>query len=115
MCTCGVSHRPVDTLVKIMAVVNNNSLSLMLPDASEAQYGLGVYPIASMFNHRYYLSGRWCCCSLSDLGGAYRTLGSCVPNTAFMNDGPRLCYRAIEPIQPGDEITVPYLDLYQPR
>jgi SET domain len=40
---------------------------------------------------------------------------SCDPNAFYVNSGTRLWYRAVRPIAAGEEITIPYIDLLQPR
>jgi hypothetical protein len=58
---------------------------------SNSVVGLGVFVCASMLNH------------------------SCYPNSFFSADGRSLRVRTIRPIAAGEEITVPYIDLLQPR
>jgi hypothetical protein len=58
---------------------------------SNCVVGLGLFTCASMINH------------------------SCYPNSFFSADGHSLLVRTIRPIATGEEITVPYIDLLQPR
>ncbi len=46
---------------------------------------------------------------------SYRHCFSCIPNCIFTNDGSVTTYRAIRPIQKGEEMCVAYVDLYQSR
>ena len=53
--------------------------------------GLGLYPLGSLLNH------------------------SCEANAVQCFDGRHMQLRIIRPVQPGDELTVPYMDLAMTR
>ncbi|KAI7897657.1 uncharacterized protein BX663DRAFT_533712 [Cokeromyces recurvatus] len=73
-----------EELVHYLNVFRSNNFSIT--DVELFAIGEGTYPIASLFNH------------------------SCHPNAVVMFEGALACIRAIEDIQPGTEITIPYID-----
>jgi hypothetical protein len=72
--------------------VNTNSHGLSYTTGPpDRQFGLGLFPLCAIFNH------------------------SCYPNVVFLNEGNRLVFRVIRPVQKGEELTVNYVGLYQGR
>ena len=53
--------------------------------------GVGIYPLAAMVNH------------------------SCEPNACQVFRGQRILFKAVRDLAPGDEITISYVDVAQPR
>ncbi|CAO3597849.1 unnamed protein product [Absidia cylindrospora] len=83
---CGISH---DDLVRFQSQSQCNAISVQ--DEHLFVVGEGIYPVASFFNH------------------------SCRPNAAAVFDGALLMIKAIEPISPGEEITLAYIDIGRSR
>jgi hypothetical protein len=79
-------------LVQVCCRINGNAHGVYDNyGGSNCVVGLGLFTCASMINH------------------------SCYPNSFFSADGHSLLVRTIRPIAAGEEITVPYIDLLQPR
>ncbi|ORZ13732.1 hypothetical protein BCR42DRAFT_418955 [Absidia repens] len=83
---CGISHAD---LVRFQSQSQCNAISVQ--DEHLFVVGEGLYPVASFFNH------------------------SCRPNAAAVFDGALLMIKAIEPIYPGEEITLAYIDIGRSR
>jgi hypothetical protein len=77
-------------IMRIAAVINANSHSLCRQDEPSKIWGVGLYPLCSMFNH------------------------SCFPNMQYCSMGSDLCYRLLRDVAPGEELTVNYSALYAP-
>lgn len=75
-------------MVELWCQFSCNSYAVM--DSELVSAGVGVYPLTSMINH------------------------SCYPNCAMIFDGSTITVRCIRPIQPGEEVTVSYLDVCLP-
>lgn len=84
-------HYGIDqtTLVRLQSQFQCNGMSVH--DEHLFVVGEGIYPVASFFNH------------------------SCRPNAAAVFDGSLLLIKAIEPIGPGEEITLAYIDIGRSR
>lgn len=78
-----------DNIIDFLFSVNSNSHGLSLPN--QAQYGLGLFPLCSIFNH------------------------SCYPNCLYVNEGKQLVFRCTRAIKKGEELSVNYVSLYQSR
>ena len=79
-------------LVSLCCRINSNSHSIFDNySSSNGVVGLGLFPTTSILNH------------------------SCFPNCFFSGMGERMVVRSLRHIAPGEELTVPYIDLYQPR
>jgi|LauGreDrversion2_3_1035106.scaffolds.fasta_scaffold18437_1 hypothetical protein len=80
---------PVSKLARLISQAQRNLHGIV--DLEGHNLGHGLYPIASFFNH------------------------SCWPNAVVSFSGQTLVVRAIQDIQPGEEVTIAYTELYCPR
>lgn len=89
----GLRLPDLQTLCCLCARINNNAHALFDNySSSNRTIGLGLFPITSILNH------------------------SCAPNAIFSpSECGRMMVRALRPIKSGEEITVPYVDLFQNR
>lgn len=79
-------------LVSLCCRINSNSHGIFDNySSSNAVVGLGLFPTTSILNH------------------------SCVPNCFYSGMGGRMVVRTLRDIAAGEELCVPYIDLYQPR
>ncbi|ORZ37168.1 hypothetical protein BCR44DRAFT_50545 [Catenaria anguillulae PL171] len=80
--------------MKFLGQLNNNGITILPHSTSIDPVGLGLYPLTSLINH------------------------SCTPNAVafFHPSHPRqLHLRCLQPISPGNEITINYVDVCQPE
>ena len=81
----------VAQIVFIASIINANSHSLTRQDDPSKIWGVGLFPVSSLFNH------------------------SCYPNMQFCSEGNVLTYRLLRPVAKGEELTINYTALYQSR
>lgn len=86
---CRIGHAAA---VRLLGQLCLNCHELTEPGGYEREIGLGVFPPLSSFNH------------------------SCAPNVHMhAGAGGVLCARLVKPVSAGDELTICYIDPYQPR
>lgn len=80
----------VDNLIDMCCIINTNIYGM---EDGEQAVGIGMYVHLLLINH------------------------SCSPNTTFsvLPNSPKMYCRAMRDIKKGEEITLSYIDLYQPR
>ena len=82
---------PPDIFITWASQINSNSHGLHRSSHSNASFGLGLFPLSSIFNH------------------------SCLPNCTYTNEGPQLELRLLRAVREGEELCVNYTELYAAR
>ena len=85
------SQLTTEQILFFMSIINANSHSLSRQDDPSKIFGVGLFPLSSLFNH------------------------SCYPNVQFCSENNNLIYRLMRPVKEGEELTVNYTALYQSR
>ncbi|BDA42915.1 probable histone-lysine N-methyltransferase Smyd1 at C-terminar half [Coccomyxa sp. Obi] len=75
----------------LAAIINNNAHGVGAANSANTDSALGLYPALSMLNH------------------------SCLPNCVFASCGTDMQVRAIRPVAAGEQLTVAYINLMEPR
>ena len=83
------ARMPVAKLARLISQAKRNVHAIV--DVEGHNLGHGLYPVASFFNH------------------------SCWPNAVVSFQGQTLVVRALRDIQPAEEVTIAYAELYCPR
>ncbi|KAK8805595.1 hypothetical protein WA158_002251 [Blastocystis sp. Blastoise] len=78
----------IENMIKLLLRMSSNVFTTLTDDLNIT--GIGIYPVASLFNH------------------------SCIPNCAVTFDHNMICIRAMKTIQKGEELTISYIDEHQP-
>lgn len=80
----------IDSIISLCCTINTN---IYLMEDGEQAVGIGLYTHMLLMNH------------------------SCIPNTTFsvLPNSPMMYTRAMREIKEGEEVTLSYIDLYQPR
>ncbi|KAJ3060849.1 hypothetical protein HDU98_003193 [Podochytrium sp. JEL0797] len=83
----------VSDIVSLACRINSNSHGIVDPTGNtNGEVGVGLFPLASMFNH------------------------SCEPNCSFVSSAHgKLIIRTLRPVEEGEEVCVSYVDLCTPR
>jgi len=82
---------PFDLFLKWAAQINANSHGLHRAHKTHEDFGLGLFPLSSLFNH------------------------SCIPNCTYTNEGAQMVLRLLRTVDEGEELCVNYVELYAAR
>ncbi|KAI9137722.1 hypothetical protein BKA69DRAFT_1127865 [Paraphysoderma sedebokerense] len=88
----GLDNVTVDEFIDLGCRINSNSHGMGDPSGSNRDCAIGLFPLASMFNH------------------------SCKPNCIFSGTKHgQIVVRTQSPVSAGEELTISYIDLYQSK
>lgn len=82
---------PIDLFFTWASQINSNSHGLSRASHSNEYFGIGLFPMGSIFNH------------------------SCLPNCTYTNEGAQLVFRLLRNVSEGEELCVNYTELYAAR